>query len=55
MSEWLISNEKRYERNLFERKFYCMEHYDSRFNGDNDEFIVEIWLPVKKKNDTVEI
>lgn len=48
MSEWLISNEKGYVNNLFEGKQYCVEHYDARFNGDADDSIVEIWLPVKK-------
>lgn len=48
MSEWLISNEKGYMQNLLEEKQYCIEHYDARFNGDDDESIVEIWLPVKK-------
>lgn len=48
MSEWLISNEKGYVKNLFEGKPYCIEHYDARFNGDDAESIVEIWLPVKK-------
>lgn len=49
MSEWLISNEHGYVRNLFEGKPYCVEHYDARFNGNNAESIVEIWLPVKKE------
>ena len=49
MSEWLTSNEKGYVRNLFEGKPYCIEHYDARFNGNNAESIVEIWLPVKKE------
>lgn len=48
MSEWVISNEKGYVKNLFEGKPYCIEHYDARFNGDDAESIVEIWLPVKK-------
>lgn len=49
MSEWLISNEKGYIRNLFEGKPYCIEHYDARFNGANAGSIVEIWVPVKKE------
>lgn len=49
MSEWLSSNEYGYVRNLFEGKPYCVEHYDARFNGNNAESIVEIWLPVKKE------
>lgn len=48
MSEWLTSNENGYVRNLFEGKPYCVEYYDARFNGNNAESIVEIWLPVKK-------
>lgn len=48
MSEWLITNEKGYVKNLFEGKPYCIEHYDARFNGDNADSIVEIWVPVKK-------
>lgn len=49
MDEWLISNEKGYVRNLLEGKPYCIEHYDARFDDGNDESIVEIWLPVKKR------
>lgn len=48
MSEWLLSNEKKWTRNLLEGNPYCVEHYDARFNGDNDESIVEIWLPVQE-------
>lgn len=48
MSEWLLSNEKKWARNLLEGKPYCVEHYDARFNGENDESIVEIWLPVQE-------
>lgn len=50
MSEWLISNEKGYVEKLFEGKQYCVEHYDARFNGNEAESIVEIWLPVKREN-----
>lgn len=49
MEEWLVSNEKRYIRNLLEGKSYCIEHYDARFDYSNGESIVEIWLPVKKE------
>lgn len=48
IEEWLVSNKKGYVRNLLEGKPYCIEHYDARFDGDNDESIVELWLPVKK-------
>lgn len=48
MSEWLNSNEKGYVENLLAGKPYCIEHYDARFNGNDAESIVEIWLPVKK-------
>lgn len=46
MSEWLLSNDRNYVRKLYEGKPYCIEHYDARFDGDSDESIVEIWLPV---------
>lgn len=49
MLEWLASNENGYVRNMFEGKPYCVEHYDARFNGNNAESIVEIWIPVKKE------
>lgn len=52
MEEWLASNEKGYVRNLLEGKLYCVEHYDARFDGSNDESIVEIWLPVKNTGDS---
>jgi len=48
MSEWLDTNERGYIENSFEGKSYCIEHYDARFNGDAEESIVEIWVPVKK-------
>lgn len=51
MSEWLLSNEQGYVRNLYEGKLYCIEHYDARFDGEGDESIVEIWLPVKSGDD----
>lgn len=50
MSEWLDSNEKGYVKNLLEGRPYCVEHYDARFNGNNAESVVEIWLPVKREN-----
>ena len=50
MSEWLACNEKGYVENSFEGKSYCIEHYDARFDGDAEESIVEIWVPVKKEN-----
>lgn len=29
--------------------YYCVEHYDERFDGEEAESIVEICIPIEKK------
>ncbi|MDE7210256.1 MAG: AraC family transcriptional regulator [Lachnospiraceae bacterium] len=49
MDEWLKTNTKGYsERLLNGNAHYCVEYYDERFNGNEADSIVEIWVPVEK-------
>ncbi len=49
MDEWLKTNSEGYsERLLNENMHYCVEFYDERFNGNEADSIVEIWIPIKK-------
>lgn len=49
MDEWLKTNQQNYtERLLNGTAHYCVEFYDERFQGEEDNSIVEIWIPVDK-------
>lgn len=49
MDEWLASNKENYkERFLADGKNYCVEYYSARYNGDSEDSIVEMWLPIEK-------
>ncbi len=49
MEEWLESNQQNYkQRPLEDGRNYCIEYYSVRYNGDNEESIVEIWVPIEK-------
>ena len=49
MDEWLATNADGYtERQLDLETRYCVEFYDERFQGDEANSIVEIWVPIKK-------
>lgn len=49
MDEWLKTNSEGYsERLLNDNMHYCVEFYDERFNGNEADSIVEIWIPIKK-------
>ena len=50
MDEWLEANKDRYVQKLYDGKPYVVEFYDERFHGDNADSIVEIWVPIEKKN-----
>ena len=49
MNEWLKTNSEGYsERLISENTHYCVEYYDERFNGNEANSIVEIWIPIEK-------
>lgn len=49
MNEWLTANSENYsERLLNGNSHYCIEYYDERFNGNETNSIVEIWIPIEK-------
>ena len=49
MDEWLATNKDGYtERLLNSETHYCVEFYDERFQGDEANSIMEIWVPVEK-------
>lgn len=49
IDEWLKTNSESYsERLLNENMHYCIEFYDERFNGNEADSIVEIWIPIRK-------
>ncbi len=49
MDEWLKTNDQGYSERLFnENMHYCVEYYDERFNENEADSIVEIWIPVEK-------
>jgi len=50
INRWLTDNKDYYERSLLDGKSYVVESYDERFNEGNDESIVEVWIPITKKN-----
>lgn len=49
MDEWLDLNKDKYVQKPYNGKCYAVEFYDERFNGDNKDSIVEIWIPIEKK------
>lgn len=49
MHEWLRTNDEGYSEKLINgNAHYCVEFYDERFNGDDTDSIVEIWIPIEK-------
>ena len=49
MNEWLKTNKEGFSERLLDNKHYCVEFYDERFNGNESDSIVEIWIPIEKK------
>ena len=50
IDQWLKTNEDGYSKRLLnESLHYCVEYYDERFNGNAEDSIVEIWIPIEKK------
>ena len=48
MDEWLNSNDKGYKQRFLDGKPYVVEFYDERFDGESEDSIVEIWVPIEK-------
>ncbi len=49
MDEWLKTNSEGYSERLINgNAHYCVEYYDERFNGNEANSIVEIWIPIEK-------
>lgn len=48
MDEWLEANKEKYKQRVIDGKPYVVEFYDERFNGDSEDSIVEIWIPIEK-------
>ena len=49
MDEWLATNREGYTERQFDAETrYCVEFYDERFQGDEANSIVEIWVPIEK-------
>ena len=49
MDEWLKTNTQGYTEKLLDKTNYCVEYYDERFNGNESDSIVEIWIPIENK------
>lgn len=49
MNEWLSTNKEAYSERLLDQAHYCVEYYDERFNGNEADSIVEIWVPIESK------
>ncbi len=47
MDEWLLANAEVYSQKTLDGKPYVVEYYDERFQGEEAESIVEIWIPIE--------
>lgn len=47
IDEWLEANSKRYKQRTIDGAPYVVEYYDERFEGDSENSIVEIWIPIE--------
>lgn len=48
MNEWLEANKESYVQRQIDGNKYVVEYYDERFDGDSEDSIVEIWIPIEK-------
>ena len=48
MESWLDTNKDKYRQKLLDGSQYIVEFYDERFNGSEQDSIVEIWIPIEK-------
>jgi len=51
MDEWLENNKEKYKQRLIDGNPYVVEFYDERFQGDSEDSIAEIWIPVEEITD----
>ncbi|HLV10787.1 MAG TPA: AraC family transcriptional regulator [Halanaerobiales bacterium] len=47
MDDWLEANKESYKQRKIDGKPYVVEYYDERFDGDSEDSIVEIWVPIE--------
>lgn len=50
INQWLETNREGYTEKTLDGVHYCVEYYDERFNGSEAGSIVEIWIPVEKRD-----
>ncbi|HOB91480.1 MAG: AraC family transcriptional regulator [Bacillota bacterium] len=48
MDEWLEANKERHRQRTIDGNPYVVEFYDERFQGDSEDSIVEIWVPIEE-------
>lgn len=48
MDEWLEANKERHKQRTIDGNPYVVEYYDERFDGNSEDSIVEIWIPIEK-------
>jgi len=48
MDEWLEANRDKYKQRRIDGSPYVIEYYDERFDGDSEDSIVEIWIPIEE-------
>lgn len=47
MDEWLEANKEKYSQRRINGLPYVVEYYDERFDGNSEDSIVEIWIPIE--------
>ena len=52
MDEWLRSNAEGWRQRTVGGKNVCVEYYDERFHGGEEDSIVEIWVPIESGKDS---
>ena len=49
LSKWpLTANKERYKQRRIDSSTYVIEYYDERFDGNNEDSMVVIWIPIEK-------
>lgn len=47
IDKWLMDNKDKYEQRYYNKNVsYVIEYYDEKFQGEESESIVEIWIPI---------
>lgn len=50
MMTWLMENDQGFDQGFLDGDPFVVEYYDERFHGEESGSIVEIWMPVVKKD-----